>query len=155
MNVTWAVNGGLSRSSGSIDATNLPEGMLMGLGPTRGAGFPGVTACTLLLGITGTVCSCTFSTVSATSRAVDMVPVSAVLGDSEFCHGCSDSRMNCSTVDSGFWESDFTLTARGLLANATRCVVDLATGFRCGGPVFGSPGVLLVVCGEFFGWGLS
>ena len=39
--------------------------------------------------------------------------------------------MNCSTVDSGFGESDFPFTARGLLANATRCVVDRATGFRC------------------------
>ena len=63
--------------------------------------------------------------------------------------------MNCSTVDSGFVESDFTLTARGLLENATRCVVDRATGFRCGGAVFGSQGVLLVVCVGFFGGGLS
>ena len=84
-----------------------------------------------------------------------MVPVFVVLGDSEFCHSCSDSRMNCSTVDSGFGESDFHLTARGLLANATRCVVDRATGFRCGGAIFDSPGVFLVVCGDFFGGGLS
>ena len=59
--------------------------------------------------------------------------------------------MNCSTVDSGFGESDFPFTARGLLANATRCVVDRETGFRCGGAVFGSPCVFLVVCGDFFG----
>ena len=57
--------------------------------------------------------------------------------------------MNCSTVDSGFGESDFHLTARGLLANATRCVVDRATVLRCGGAIFGSPGVFLVVCGDF------
>ena len=38
----------------------------MGLGPTCGAGFLGVTACTLLLGVTGTDCSCTFFAVSGT-----------------------------------------------------------------------------------------
>ena len=61
-------------------------------------------------------------------------------GTSEFCHSCSDSRMNCSTVDSGFGGSDFPLTTRDLLPNATRCVVDRATGFRCGDASFGSPG---------------
>ena len=63
--------------------------------------------------------------------------------------------MNCSKVDSDFGESDFTLTARGLLENATRCVVDRATGFRCGGAIFDSPGVFLVVCETFIGGGLS
>ena len=95
------------------------------------------------------------SIVLAPKGLVDMVPMSADRGVSEFCHSCSDSRMNCSTVDSGFWESDFPLTTRGLLANATRCVVDLATGFHCGGAIFGSPGVFLVVCGDFFGGCLS
>ena len=61
--------------------------------------------------------------------------------------------MNCSTVDSGFGESDFPLTVRGLLANATRCVVDRATGFRSDAAVVGPPGVFLVVCGDFFGGG--
>ena len=42
ISLPWAVNGGVSRSSGSIDATNLPRGMLIGLGPTRGAGFSGL-----------------------------------------------------------------------------------------------------------------
>ena len=127
----------------------------MGLGPTRGAGFPGVMACTLSLGVTGTDCSYTFGTVSVTSWVIDMVPVSAVRGDSEFCHSCSDSRMNCSTVDSGFVESDFPMTIRGLLANAARCVVDRATGFRCGVAFVSSTGFFLVVCGDFFGGGLS
>ena len=57
----------------------------MGLGQTRGAGFHGVNACTLLRVFTGTDCSCTGFAVSATSWAVDMVPVSAILGDTEFC----------------------------------------------------------------------
>ena len=127
----------------------------MGLGPTRGAGFPGVTACTLLWGVTGTDCSCTNFQVSAASRAVDIFPVSADRGASEFCHNCSDSRMNCSTVDSGFGESDFHLTARGLLENATRCVVDRETDFRCGAAIFGSLGTFLVVCEYFLGGGLS
>ena len=127
----------------------------MGLGPTRGAGFLGVTTCALLRGVTGTDYTCTDFTVSATSWAVYMVPVSAVLGASEFCHSCSDSRMNCSTVDSGFGESDFPFTARGLLANATRCVVDRATGFRCGGAIFDSPGFFLVVWVVLLGGGLS
>ena len=77
------------------------------------------------------------------------------MGDSEFCQSCSDSRMNCSTVDSGFVGFDFHLATRGLLANATRYVVDRATGFRCGGAFFGSPGVILVFCVDFFGGGLS
>ena len=89
------------------------------------------------------------------SDLVDIVLVSADRGASEFCHSCSDSRMNCSTVDSGFGESDFHLTIRGLVANATRCVVDRATGFRCGVAFFSSPGFFLVVCGDFFGGGLS
>ena len=84
-----------------------------------------------------------------------MVQLFVVLGDSEFCHSCSDSRMNCSTVDSGFVESDFPVTARGLLANATRCVVDRATGFRCGAAIFGSLGAFLVVCGVLLGGCLS
>ena len=127
----------------------------MGLGPTRGAGFHGVTACTLLRGVTGADCTCTEVTISATSWAVDIVPVSTDRGASEFCHSCSDSRMNCSTVDSGFGESDFPLNTRGLLANVTRCVVDRATGFRCGAAIFGSPGFFLVVCVTFFGGALS
>ena len=127
----------------------------MGLGPTRGTGFPGVTACALARGVTGTDFACTVVTISAVSWAVDSVPVSADRGASEFCHSCSDSRMNCSTVDSGFGESDFPLTTRGLLANATRCVVDRATGFRCGAAIFGSLGTFLVVCGVLLGGGLS
>ena len=127
----------------------------MGLGPTRGAGFPGVTACALLMVGTGTDCTCAEVTISATSWAVDIVPVSADRGASEFCHSRLDSRMNCYTVDSGFGESDFPRTARGLLANATRCVVDRATVVRCDVASFGSPGVFLVVCGDFFCEGLS
>ena len=127
----------------------------MGFGPTRGAGFPGVTACALLWEVTGTDCACAEVTISATSWAVDIVPVSADRGASEFCHSCSDSRMNGSTVDSGFGESEFPRAARGLLANATRCVVDRATGFRCGAASFGSPGFFLVVCVGFLGGGLS
>ena len=95
------------------------------------------------------------SIVLAPKGLVDMVPMSADRGVSEFCHSCSDSRMNCSTVDSGFGESDFPLTTRGLLADAMRCVVDRATGFLCGAAIFGSPGVFLVVCVTFFGGGLS
>ena len=127
----------------------------MGRGPTRGAGFPGVTACALGRGVAGTDCTCTAVTISATSWAVDSVPVSVNRGVPEFCHSCSDSRMNCSTVDSGFREFDFTLTTRGLLANATRCVVDRATVFRCGAANSGSPGAFVVVCGVFLGGGLS
>ena len=127
----------------------------MGLGPTRGAGFPGVTTCTLLRGVTGADCTCTEVTISATYWAVDIVPVSADRGVSESCNSCSDSGMNCSTVDSGLVESDFPLTARGLLANATRCVVDRATGFRCDGVIFGSQWFFLVVWVVRFGGGLS
>ena len=54
ISLSWAVNGGVSVSSGSIDATKFPGGMMMGVGPTRGAGFPVVSACTLLRGVTGT-----------------------------------------------------------------------------------------------------
>ena len=42
--LSWAVNGVVSRSSGSIDATRLlTDGILIGVGPTRGTGFPAVT----------------------------------------------------------------------------------------------------------------
>ena len=105
--------------------------------------------------VTGTDYTCTEVTISATSWAVDIVPVSTDRGASEFCHSCSDSHMNCFTVDSGFGESDFHLTTRGLLANATRCVVDLATVFRCGGAIFDSPGFFLVVWVVLLGGGLS
>ena len=130
---------------------------MMGVGPPRGAGFSGINACAPLRWGTcaGTDCTCTDFAILATSWDVDMVPVFDDRGASEFCHSCSDSRMNCSTVDSGFGESDFSLTVRGLLANATRCVVDRARGFRCDAAVFGPPGVFLVVCVDFFRGGLS
>ena len=63
--------------------------------------------------------------------------------------------MNCSTVDSGFGESDFPLTARGLLANAKRCVADRTTGLRSGDAILGYPGFFVVVLVTFFGGGLS
>ena len=87
-----------------MDAARLlPEVMMIVVGPTRGNGFHGVTFCALLSGGgSGPDCTCTYLTIPATFLAVGMVPASVVRGISEFCYSCSDSRMNCSTVDSGF-----------------------------------------------------
>ena len=100
--LSCAVNGGVSRSYGSTDATRLlPCGLMIVVGPTRGAGFPVVTVCALLRGGIAADCTCTDFTISTTSLAVNMVLASVFRGTSEFCHSCSDIRMNCSTVDSG------------------------------------------------------